>query len=51
MNQPIKTLAEDTAIATGALAQSTVVPRFIHRDDMEAEGYPAYLNQVEDFRD
>ena len=38
MNQPIKTLAEDTAIATGALAQSTVVPRFIHRDDMEAEG-------------
>ena len=22
--------------------------RFIHRDDMEAEGYGAYLNQVED---
>jgi peptide-methionine (R)-S-oxide reductase len=22
--------------------------RFIHRDDMEAEGYAAYLNQVED---
>ena len=22
--------------------------RFIHRDDMEAEGYEAYLNQVED---
>ena len=26
MNQLIKTLAEDTAIATGAFAQSTVVP-------------------------
>ncbi len=26
MNQPINTLAEDTAIATGAFAQSTVVP-------------------------
>jgi peptide-methionine (R)-S-oxide reductase len=24
--------------------------RFIHRDDMEAEGYAAYLNQVEDLR-
>ena len=24
--------------------------RFIHRDDMEAEGYAAYLNQVEDIR-
>jgi peptide-methionine (R)-S-oxide reductase len=24
--------------------------RFIHRDDMEAAGYGAYLNQVEDFR-
>jgi peptide-methionine (R)-S-oxide reductase len=24
--------------------------RFIHRDDMEAEGYGAYLNQVEDIR-
>jgi peptide-methionine (R)-S-oxide reductase len=24
--------------------------RFIHRDDMEAEGYAAYLNQVEDPR-
>jgi peptide-methionine (R)-S-oxide reductase len=23
---------------------------FIHRDDMEAEGYGAYLNQVEDVR-
>ncbi len=23
--------------------------RFIHRDDMEAEGYYAYLSQVEDF--
>ncbi|WP_299047651.1 peptide-methionine (R)-S-oxide reductase MsrB [uncultured Tateyamaria sp.] len=22
--------------------------RFVHRDDMEAEGYAAYLNQVED---
>jgi peptide-methionine (R)-S-oxide reductase len=22
--------------------------RFVHRDDMEAEGYSAYLNQVED---
>ena len=22
--------------------------RFIHRDDMEAEGYGAYLDQVED---
>ena len=22
--------------------------RFVHRDDMEAEGYGAYLNQVED---
>jgi peptide-methionine (R)-S-oxide reductase len=22
--------------------------RFIHRNDMEAEGYGAYLNQVED---
>ena len=26
MNKPIKALAEDTAIATGAFAQSTVVP-------------------------
>jgi hypothetical protein len=26
MNQLIQTLAEDTAIATGAFAQSTVVP-------------------------
>ena len=25
--------------------------RFIHRDDMEAEGYGAYLNQVEDVHD
>jgi peptide-methionine (R)-S-oxide reductase len=25
--------------------------RFIHRDDMEAEGYGAYLNQVEDPND
>jgi peptide-methionine (R)-S-oxide reductase len=24
--------------------------RFIHRDDMEAEGYGAYLDQVEDPR-
>jgi peptide-methionine (R)-S-oxide reductase len=24
--------------------------RFIHQDDMEAAGYGAYLNQVEDFR-
>jgi peptide-methionine (R)-S-oxide reductase len=24
--------------------------RFIHRDDMEAEGYGAYLNQVEDVK-
>ena len=24
--------------------------RFIHRDDMEAEGYGAYLDQVEDMR-
>jgi peptide-methionine (R)-S-oxide reductase len=24
--------------------------RFIHRDDMEAEGYGAYLSQVEDIR-
>ena len=24
--------------------------RFIHRDNMEAEGYGAYLNQVEDIR-
>ena len=24
--------------------------RFIHRDDMEAEGYGAYLNQVEERR-
>ena len=24
--------------------------RFIHRDDMEAEGYAAYLSQVEDVR-
>ena len=24
--------------------------RFIHRDDMEAEGYRAYLDQVEDIR-
>jgi peptide-methionine (R)-S-oxide reductase len=24
--------------------------RFIHRDDMEAEGYAAYLNQVEEVR-
>ena len=24
--------------------------RFIHRDDMEAEGYAAYLNQVENVR-
>ena len=24
--------------------------RFIHRDDMEAEGYGAYLNQVEEVR-
>ena len=24
--------------------------RFIHRDDMEAEGYGAYLNQVDDVR-
>jgi peptide-methionine (R)-S-oxide reductase len=24
--------------------------RFIHRDDMEAEGYADYLNQVEDIR-
>ena len=24
--------------------------RFIHRDDMEAEGYAAYLNQVEDVK-
>ncbi len=22
--------------------------RFVHRDDMEAQGYGAYLNQVED---
>jgi hypothetical protein len=77
MNQLIKTLAEDTAIATGVFAQSRVVPidnepaptlivepplpgplaqgvvfipYRIHRDDMEAEGYAAYLNQVEDVR-
>ena len=24
--------------------------RFIHRDDMDAEGYGAYINQVEDIR-
>lgn len=24
--------------------------RFVHRDDMEVEGYGAYLNQVEDIR-
>jgi peptide-methionine (R)-S-oxide reductase len=24
--------------------------RFVHRDDMEAEGYTAYLDQVEDIR-
>ena len=24
--------------------------RFIHRDDMEAEGYGAYMNQVEDIK-
>ncbi|WP_330970740.1 peptide-methionine (R)-S-oxide reductase, partial [Lysobacter sp. A3-1-A15] len=24
--------------------------RFIHRDDMEAQGYSAYLGQVEDVR-
>ena len=24
--------------------------RFVHRDDMEAEGYASYLNQVEDVR-
>jgi peptide-methionine (R)-S-oxide reductase len=24
--------------------------RFIHRDDMQAEGYGDYLNQVEDIR-
>jgi peptide-methionine (R)-S-oxide reductase len=24
--------------------------RFIHRDDMEAEGYAAYINQVDDVR-
>ena len=24
--------------------------RFIHRDDMEAEGYGAYLNQVEEIQ-
>jgi peptide-methionine (R)-S-oxide reductase len=24
--------------------------RFIHRDDMEAEGYGDYLNQVEEVR-
>lgn len=24
--------------------------RFVHRDDMEAEGYAAYLDQVEDIR-
>lgn len=24
--------------------------RFVHRDDMEAEGYGAYLNQVEDIK-
>jgi peptide-methionine (R)-S-oxide reductase len=24
--------------------------RLIHRDDMEAEGYGAYLDQVEDIR-
>ncbi|MEJ0036031.1 MAG: peptide-methionine (R)-S-oxide reductase MsrB [Gammaproteobacteria bacterium] len=24
--------------------------RFVHRDDMEAQGYGAYLNQVEDIR-
>lgn len=27
---------------------NSVSLRFIHRDDMEAEGYGAYLNQVED---
>jgi hypothetical protein len=26
MNQPVKTLAEDRAIANGTIAQSTVVP-------------------------
>jgi peptide-methionine (R)-S-oxide reductase len=25
--------------------------RFVHRDDMEAEGYGAYLSQVEDFHE
>jgi peptide-methionine (R)-S-oxide reductase len=24
--------------------------RFVHRDDMEAQGYGAYLNQVEDVK-
>jgi peptide-methionine (R)-S-oxide reductase len=27
---------------------NTAALRFIHRDDMEAEGYAAYLNQVQD---
>jgi peptide-methionine (R)-S-oxide reductase len=27
---------------------NSAVLRFIHRDDMQAEGYAAYLNQVED---
>ena len=29
---------------------NSVSLRFIHRDDMEAEGYDAYLDQVEDIR-
>ena len=29
---------------------NSVSLRFIHRDDMEAEGYGAYLDQVEDVR-
>ena len=31
-----------------ALLHQPASLRFIHRDDMEAEGYGAYLNQVED---
>ena len=34
--------------ANGSWALLTDAIAFIHRDDMEAEGYGAYLSQVED---
>ena len=38
-----------TAPKTGAGYGTASIPlRFIPRDEMEAEGYGAYLNQVED---